>query len=509
MPTPGSILNITSLPGGNHFSVQVAPTGAPDYVVHSMDEIAAGYDESPYFTANGAGTAVQFYARADAPTTSGATTARCELREADESGNDIAFSPFDGNMHRIKGTSTITHHPTSGTSIDGIGIVLAQVHNGNRDRLSFRTQFVSGTLRLRWRENGAAVWQGTNTTSSSGTTQEVASGTANATGTNIWNSSGTISWPWEIQIYNGNGTTCTVDFYVNGTLWRRNTAFTNTDAGFESTWYAKAGCYNQFNASNVAATEYGQVELRGLEHWHTGWPTPSVGGGGGGSGLPATVREVVSNSSSGLSGNLSVTTSSTTAVGDTLVVFEMREYGSPGDMPNPTGTAGTWTSRIATPIDNVALSCWTRPVTVAGAQTVTVTGNADTPGCVLVAVVVKDCTAVGNAAGANNITAGTTHTAPTVTAVDSNELLLCAWAASEEENYTPPGTMTSIVTPTTGVDGGTFVTMLVASQALTAPGATGTRVATGDASAAQATGSILLRGSTAVASSNAWLAFFG
>lgn len=272
MATPGSILNISTAPGRNHFSVQISRSGDADIITKTCGEIAAGYQEPTYFVPNGANTAVVFHAPADGPKTDNGSGAREELREAGEDGSDNAFNPFDGNMHRFKGTSTITHHPTyTGTSMDNTGITLAQLHNGNEDRLTFRTQFVSGTLRLRYRENGTSV------TGTSSGSLEIASGTADSSGTNIWNSSGTKSWQWEMQVYSGNGTTCTADFYINGSLWRRNTAFNNTD-GVGTTWYFKAGCYNQFDATKVSSSEYGQVELKSIEHWHTGWATPISGG---------------------------------------------------------------------------------------------------------------------------------------------------------------------------------------------------------------------------------------
>lgn len=277
MATPGSILNISTAPGRNHFSVQVSRVGDADIITKSCGQIAAGYQEATYFVPNGANDAVVFHAPANGPTTEGADAAREELREAGEDGQNNTFNPFDGNMHRIKGTSTITHHPTSGSNLTNIGITMAQAHNGNADKLTFRTQIVSTTMRLRYRENGSSVPTGTNTTDTTGGALEIAGGTANSSGTNIWNSSGTISWSWEIQMYDGNGTdTCTVDFFINGSRWRRNTAFQDEDGS--NTYYFKAGCYNQFNTTNVSSSEYGQVELKNLEHWHTGWATPISGG---------------------------------------------------------------------------------------------------------------------------------------------------------------------------------------------------------------------------------------
>lgn len=221
--------------------------------------------------------------------------------------------------------------------------------------------------------------------------------------------------------------------------------------------------------------------------------------------MPATVRETVANSSAGLSGNMSVTTSSATTAGDLLVAFRMAEYSSAGELPAPTGTAGTWTARFVTPTGGyAATSCYTRPVTAAGAQTITVAGNSDTPGTVLTVAVVTGVTAVGNTDSTNQTTASTSHTAPTVTAVNAGELLLTVHSGRGGFTYSSiPASMTS----QSNMAGGSAVRQLVCSQALTAAGATGTRTATASSgSSSYATGSILLRGSAS--SPGAWLAFF-
>ena len=271
MPTPGEILNIGPNSGQMHFSVQVAEEGASVIDTYTQDDIAAGLDLDPYFTDNTAGDAVQMMAPADGPTTTGSTFARCELRELDQAGNNITFDPYDGDEHILAGEIKITHHPTN--AVNGIGIVLAQLHNGNRDRLAFRTQMVTpaNTLRLRYRENGAAVWQGTNTTS--GNVEIVTAGAANIV--NVW-------FRYKIHIHSGNGLSgtsgrCTADFYINDVLWRSNTSFFDTaNDNDPAGWYFKTGTYNQFTAAQVGTSEYGQVELRNLYQWHTGWPEPGA-----------------------------------------------------------------------------------------------------------------------------------------------------------------------------------------------------------------------------------------
>jgi hypothetical protein len=78
-------------------------------------------------------------------------------------------------------------------------------------------------------------------------------------------------------------------------------------------------------------------------------------------------------------------------------------------------------------------------------------------------------------AGSAAIVAATSHVAPSVVAVASGDLLICAWQSFDLPGalYTPPGTMTGDP-PTTG----TQSKMLTARQTLGAAGATGTRTAT-------------------------------
>lgn len=266
---PGTLLNIAGLAGRNRFAAQLARTGDTDILVKTQDELADGYSESPWLVTNAAGTAVRLRAPVDGPTTAGTSFTRAELRELDLTGANMKFNPYDGGRHYLKGKLTITHHPTSGADIANIGIVTAQLHNGNRDRLAWRTQYVSGTLRDRYRENGSSVWQGTDTTS--GNLEIVPN--PNATGSNIIG----VEFPFMLDVHDGDGTSCIADFYINDltTPWRRNTNF--FDTAFDNHpdgWYFKCGAYTQFTSANVASSEYGEVQLRDLEHWHTGWPTP-------------------------------------------------------------------------------------------------------------------------------------------------------------------------------------------------------------------------------------------
>lgn len=338
MTTSGR-LKIAGTGGWNHFDVQVARTGDTDPLYKSQADIEGGYDETPYFTDTG--TAVQFYARADAPKTSaGAAGARCELREVNPDGSDMGFDPFDGNTHYIKGKSKITAHPTDTTA--NIGVVVAQLHNGTTDRLAFRTQMVSSSLRLRFRVNGSSV-NGT----SSGSPEIVTAGAGNIVG---------VEFDWEIRVYGGNGTTCTVDFYINGAVWHTSTALVSTGS---ASWYFKTGCYNNFEAADVGATDFAQVELRSLEHWHTGWAT-----------VAAPFPTVVSTATSQVSStNFSPTMPASIVAGRLLVVVASADNAS---LSNP--TASGWTRKALASRSSGSATIVVFAKVAAGSDTCTISG---------------------------------------------------------------------------------------------------------------------------------------
>lgn len=234
-PTTDSILNIGNATGQNHFDVQVAPTGASDYVLHTMAEIAGGYDENPYFTVNADGTAVQFLTYMNAPTTSGSSYPRCELREVNADGTNMAFDALTGT-HVLHGKSKITH-----LTANVPAVVVAQLHNGDTDRISIRTQLISGNIDLLCRING----------SSSGLPRFQDS---YVVGT---------EFEWKIEVSDG-----VASIYYNDmtTPLFTSTALVSTGG---PTWYFKAGCYAQSNTSTDAGTDWSSVELRDLTCSHS------------------------------------------------------------------------------------------------------------------------------------------------------------------------------------------------------------------------------------------------
>src|SRR4051812_42101323 len=92
---PGVILDIGSI-RGQHFSLQYAQTGAGTPDVATQADIAGGFDLTPYFTPSTDGQRVQMYARLDAPTTSGASFSRSELREVNADGTDALWDANSG-----------------------------------------------------------------------------------------------------------------------------------------------------------------------------------------------------------------------------------------------------------------------------------------------------------------------------------------------------------------------------------------------------------------------------
>jgi hypothetical protein len=246
LDSPGSILNIG--PGAaNHFDVQVAPTGAGSIATHTQAEIAAGYMEDPYFksVSTPQGPAVEFYARLDAPTTSGSLYSRSELREVTADGSNMGFD-INVGTHDYHGFSRVIHSPPTKPDI-----VMAQIHNGNADRVALRTQIVSGTTRLRLRVNGSSV---------------------NGDITNPYVNGTWVEWRFLIQ----DGA---LTVWVNDMV----TPFYTAAAGVFTpvtpleSWYGKAGCYNQSQAGvDDVGTEYGQTQLRGLTVSHT---APATGAG--------------------------------------------------------------------------------------------------------------------------------------------------------------------------------------------------------------------------------------
>ncbi|MEV4173984.1 hypothetical protein [Nonomuraea sp. NPDC049709] len=199
-----------------------------------------------------------------------------------------------------------------------------------------------------------------------------------------------------------------------------------------------------------------------------------------------TVREVVSAAVSG--GPATVVTGAGTQANDLLVTFHGSNYYNIANWPGPpTGTAGTWTEQASgdAGADNAHLKAFSRPVTVGGAQTVTVAPINNEETYQITYVIVGDSLAVDDAAGSGSPTATTSPVAPGASPSGADDLLLCAWQTGTPHtrvDFTAAAGMTDL----TEVEDAAFSTLGSARQALTSSGPTGTRTATINAGRAYA-----------------------
>lgn len=177
-------------------------------------------------------------------------------------------------------------------------------------------------------------------------------------------------------------------------------------------------------------------------------------------------------------------TSSGMSVGDTLVIFYGSDYYQLSNMPDITTTAGTATLLgsvdIGTNLGHIKV--YTCPVTVAGAQTVTIPNHID---CDIYGSVLRISSTVtqDGSTGTNFDSSSTSasHVASGVTTTASDRLLCIAWLATltgaipaGDTAYTAPGSMTK----QSESDATNFSSMMVATEAIPTAGATGTRTAT-------------------------------
>lgn len=232
-PKPAEVLNIGPKPGQNHFKLQLAEMGAKDIEEISVADLAAGYENIPLFYNTGDG--VEFSAQLGAPHTSGTKYSRCELREMTAAGEKMGFDVLVGS-HYLAGESQIVAQPTKKPDI-----VVAQLHNGDADRVAIRTQlFSTGELRLVVRVNGA-----------------VQKGSADVLGVPYELGR---RFRWEILTLPDGS----VKVWIDGKL-----VVDAPEGVLESTgspsWYFKAGCYNQ---STDNPLQVGAVRLKDLRCSH-------------------------------------------------------------------------------------------------------------------------------------------------------------------------------------------------------------------------------------------------
>lgn len=186
--------------------------------------------------------AVQFQVRADSATTSGSSFPRSELRETRADGTNMAFDALFGN-HSLRTTTRITHLPTADPEV-----IVAQLHDGSSDRISVRTQLVSGETKLLVRINGTEA------------PPRLSEGYVVG-----------VEFIIDIRILDGG----LVQVYYNGSTTPLVTGQLVSTGG--ATWYWKTGAYAQFDGTSAgSSTEYVSVEHRNLAVSHS---TPTVSAG--------------------------------------------------------------------------------------------------------------------------------------------------------------------------------------------------------------------------------------
>ena len=214
---------------------------------YSDNIITGDYDQLGVSTISGAGPgatptsgvpAVQFQVRADSATTAGSSFPRSELRETRADGSEMAFDAMSGE-HSLHTRFRITHLPASDPEV-----VVAQLHDGvTGDRISVRTQLVSGQTKLLVRINGTQANPRLDEQYTAGDEVEI-----------------------KLQVRDGG----VVEVYVAGSTTPLITGQLVSTGG--PTWYWKVGAYAQFDeVSAGSSTEYVSVEHRDLQVTHGGF----------------------------------------------------------------------------------------------------------------------------------------------------------------------------------------------------------------------------------------------
>lgn len=248
--SPAEILNIGTGGSQNHFNIGVGySTGHKD---HTQSEIVAGYAETPYFTPNAAGTAVQLQVFANGKTTNptNPTTIhpRCELRELKADGTTKASWNSGSGTHIMSGVSKVTYLPPDNTSSSSARpwICFGQIHDADGDvvRLQIEGNLTAG-MKIKTRTHSPNGANGvTEVTTDTGVTYAV--------GDEI---------TWKIEVISG-----TCKLWINGVV--RKTITLNG-----SGCYFKAGNYQQFSMVSTdggyPASAYSRVELRNLVVTHS------------------------------------------------------------------------------------------------------------------------------------------------------------------------------------------------------------------------------------------------
>jgi hypothetical protein len=260
LENPAGILNIGTRAGQNYFKLDTSFAGNSDIVEIPESVVVAGWNTSPQFCAvvDAYGTpGVQMMVNVAAPTTDGSSYPRTEWREMSTDGVTLMGFDPSTNTHWMRGRTKVTNLMVTKPTI-----VWAQCHNASSDIIALVTQLNSGTglVELLIRINGTST------------------GTLKMS-THVVDGD---QWDWMIE-FTSSGYWA-VYYHDLSTPYYDSVAHAIANPSNPITYtgsadcYFKAGCYSNSNTSTELGdtTQFAQVELRFLSHWHTGWPTPDV-----------------------------------------------------------------------------------------------------------------------------------------------------------------------------------------------------------------------------------------
>lgn len=271
--SPGAASNIGAADGKNHFNLGVGYSPGDDpqgdtAAVHrdySQAQLEAGFAEDGYYELNAGSTGVEMSVPLDGGRTSANTSyPRVEYREFDRDGTTRAAWNGGSGTHWMEGKTKVTGLSASLTKP---WVCIFQIHDAEDDIIRVQVEGTS-TAALKLVARYSAPGGGSETTTTLKDPYTV--------GTEV---------AWRIEVVNGAG-----KIVLDGV--QVMTFGCNTTG-----CYFKTGAYAQTNSTLEGGAANGPivVELRDLAHWHTGWPTPTVGGttspgtGGGGGGGTSSV----------------------------------------------------------------------------------------------------------------------------------------------------------------------------------------------------------------------------
>lgn len=262
--TVATNLNIGSGSGQNHFKLQTAFSNYAVIDEYTQAQIAGGWNTDPQFVATATG-AVQFSVAGDAPTTGNSAFPRSELREMATDGvTDYAFNALAG-VHYLRGRIKVTAMPGADSSPPRVRTTLCQLHDGVTNIGEVIKLYVQDNTSQSYRpELRLSVWD-----SGTGMPKYVLNFAVQDQFDFMIKVDNTVASGYWAVYYQDLGTPVydSNDYIADG--------FTNVFSGL-SEYYFKTGSYPTTNETTlIDPRALSTVELSYLQHWHTGWPTPS------------------------------------------------------------------------------------------------------------------------------------------------------------------------------------------------------------------------------------------